>query len=196
MTGTMLALSVLCLTAGVAPAALSPILDRIAGEWSHADNVTPIGALVPWPEVVWIGVASLAGSAVLFALLIRRSRRAAAGRADIGTWDCGYIQPSSPRLQYTTSSFGALLIGLFGWLAAPLVTSPESRGLFPQTRQFSTHPRERLLAGIFVPFFRNLAERCVRLRILQHGQVQVYLVYILFVFMLGIALASAGPWSF
>ncbi len=230
MTGAMLALAGLCVAAGLLPFALSPLLDRVIGEWSGANAPAAVATLVPWPAVSWIGAAALAGMMALTAWLMRRSpgmsaatalhlqasgppRAATAtagagalgtvalgtvavGTGAIGTWDCGYIRPASPRIQYTASSFGALLVSLFGWAVAPRTAHRRSLGLFPPPGAFATRPRERVLAGLLVPFFQDLARRCARLRILQQGQIHVYLVYILFIFLLGIACAALSPWSF
>jgi hypothetical protein len=47
---------------------------------------------------------------------------------------------------------------------------------------------------MYDPFFRRWAERFSRLRILQQGQVQIYLVYIMFMVVLALAWVSLRGW--
>jgi hypothetical protein len=53
------------------------------------------------------------------------------------------------------------------------------RGLFPCTGDFGAETPDPVSEKVYEPFFRRWAERFARLRILQQGQLHVYLVYIL-----------------
>jgi hypothetical protein len=97
-------------------------------------------------------------------------------------------------LQYTASSFGGLLVGLFGWAVAGDRTPHGPLTRFPAPFAFASRPRERLLAGLIVPFLERMARRFARVRILQQGRLQVYLLYILGVLLVGIAWAALSPW--
>jgi hydrogenase-4 component B len=79
---------------------------------------TPGLALAAFAPLGWVSVTALAlvgalalGGAVLRWLI----RRGPVGAAP--TWDCGYAAPA-PTMQYTSSSFAQMLVGLFGWAKA------------------------------------------------------------------------------
>lgn len=186
MTGSMLLLAFLCVGAGVAPGALAPWIDAVL---THGLGVTAArpGLLATAPLAA-IGIGALVVLLALGALLAwlsRRRRRAASA----GTWDCGYVAPDSPRIQYTASSFAAFLIGLQG--GARRATKAATRGvLFPGSRSEVRQERELLLHRVLLPWFHRQAARCLRLRILQHGKVQIYLLYILIVLVLLLAWSS------
>ena len=123
----------------------------------------------------------------------RAAREAAPPAPVIGTWDCGYADPSSPRLKYTASSLGEMLAGIFRWAIRLEERRPRLRGPFPSRERYGTEPTEPFLAGCLVPFCTRWADRCSRLRILQRGNLQIYLVYILVTLVLLIAWAMIGP---
>jgi len=53
------------------------------------------------------------------------------------------------------------------------------RGLFPSTGDFGAETPDPVSEKVYEPFFRRWADRFARLRILQQGQLHVYLIYIL-----------------
>jgi hydrogenase-4 component B len=193
MRNVLLGVGALCVTLGLLPALLAARLDGVARLWAGESPAT-LGALAPLGTFGWVGLAMLLAMS-LGPLLLRRAASGAPGApAPVGTWDCGYVDPSSPRLQYTASSFGGLLVGLFGWAVAGDRTPHGPLTRFPAPFAFASHPRERLLAGLIVPFLERMARRFARVRILQQGRLHVYLLYILGVLLVGIAWAALSPW--
>jgi hydrogenase-4 component B len=124
-------------------------------------------------------------------LLLRRGR---AGAVRAGTWDCGYAVSGSPRVQYTGSSFAQYLLRQLGWAVAQRTTRPPPPDLFPQKSHFAQEPQETLLHRVLMPFCQRWAERCARLRVLQHGNVQVYLGYMLAVLLLLLGWSVLESW--
>jgi hydrogenase-4 component B len=116
--------------------------------------------------------------AVLVALLLRRRP---VGRPV--TWDCGYAQPTA-RMQYTGSSFGDTVVGLFGWALWPRQERPRLRALFPTVAACRTVVLDTVLDRLVLPVLGFCERQSVWLRLLQQGRIQVYLLYILGVVLL------------
>jgi formate hydrogenlyase subunit 3/multisubunit Na+/H+ antiporter MnhD subunit len=129
----------------------------------------------------WLAVSSVASLALLglvgaLALLRRRllSRRTV-GLA--GTWDCGYVAPTA-RMQYTASSFAQPLLRLFQRALHTRVHLKAPETLFPAEASLETHTPDLASEGLFRPLFAGLEGVLARLRSLQQGRVQVYVLYI------------------
>jgi len=184
----MFILVALCALIGLAPWLVTPALDRVIADLSPTaaaavPSIADRAALVP------ISVAAIALVAVAGALVLLR-RRAHARAPRTGTWDCGYAAPTS-RIQYTASSFAATLTGLFRGAIRPSIHAPEIVGALPAASRYDEHPRDAVLDGAVVPLFTRAARALTRVRQLQSGHVQVYLL-LLFVAVL-VLLASTLP---
>jgi hydrogenase-4 component B len=179
MIAPMLVLVGLCLVIGVAPAAAAPALDLAVQAWAPdlaAGNPAPqVEALTP---LHWIsGMALLL---ILGLLLVGWLYRALVLRGGVTrgpTWGCGYVAPS-PRIQYTSSSFAQMLVGLFAWALVPRREAPRRLPLFPGTSHFHSETPDAVLDRAVLPILRLGAWLCTRLRIFQQGRTQVYLLYI------------------
>ncbi|RCK79492.1 MAG: Hydrogenase 4 subunit B [Candidatus Ozemobacter sibiricus] len=124
-----------------------------------------------------LGVAILLVLLVGFLAAVRR--RLLAGR-EIGqtpTWDCGYAAPT-PRMSYTGSSFTQPLNDLFEPLRAGTVDRPALSGLFPAPGRLATHPADSFVGRLYTPLFTGVETLCQRLRWVQAGRLQVYVLYI------------------
>jgi hydrogenase-4 component B len=130
---------------------------------------------VPLDTITVLGLTLIggltAGAAVLGVLL----RRQGATRAP--TWGCGYAAPSS-RMQYTSSSFAEMIVGLFGWVLRPRTHRPVELPLFPQHADFHSEVPDTVLDVVVLPTFRSGAWFFSLLRIFQQGNIQIYLLYI------------------
>ena len=201
MLGSMGVLVVSCVVIGVAPRLVAPVLEKGISDWAPdlKDSHNSLTTLAPLDWISLMGLALIAGlalgGAVLWSLL-QRSRVASGG-----TWGCGYAAPT-PRMQYTSSSFAQMLVGLFGWALRPWTRRPgklplfpqksDSQGAvarvppwpgwsaltFPQKADFHSEVPDTVLDGAVLPTFRFVARFFSMLRILQHGNVQIYLLYI------------------
>jgi len=118
----------------------------------------------------WIAVLAALGvvvSALLWwlrAFALRRTSVAAAA-----TWACGYARPTA-RMQYSASSFAAPILGVFGGISG--VTAVR------QPSSFETRAANLVLERALVPLWRVLRAASVRLRPIQHGRLQLYLLYL------------------
>ena len=115
--------------------------------------------------------------AVAIALTLLRARLLA-GRTVLGpTWGTAYAAPN-PRMQYTASSFSAPLTTLFRRVMRMEAAPFSLGGYFPARVRHETQARGWIREPFFEPLFREVARAAVRLRWLQHGRIQLYLVNI------------------
>jgi hydrogenase-4 component B len=170
-------LAALCLLFGVFPQPLVRLAESAAGTllphpvpagWSAAARV-PLAFL----GGTW---AALGGAALLAGLLWRRRTRALPSAAD-ETWGCGYLAPS-PRMQYTGVSFSGMLAGLFGGAVRPAEERPSVPGPAPAPSRFRHAPTETLLDRGILPALSLVAAFFSFLRLVQHGRMNVYMLYI------------------
>ena len=79
-------------------------------------------------------------------------------------------------MQYTSSSFAQPLTGMFRlgtrrrW--APITA------LFPERAEFSSETPDVFSQGVFRPVFAGIGALLSRMRWLQHGRLQLYVLYV------------------
>jgi hypothetical protein len=81
-------------------------------------------------------------------------------------------------MQYTASSFAAPLLGMFKRLMAPGLTGRMDPGPFPGPSRFHTENRDLIEHRVLRPGFDALGRLAARLRLLQHGRLRWYVLYI------------------
>src|SRR6185369_4336847 len=106
-----------------------------------------------------------------------------------GTWGCGYAAPET-SMQYTTTSFGQMLVEWFTWALPLQVTKPVIDRLFPPNQPFETRLPDGTLQGAVEPLAGSVNHLSAILRILQNGSIQVYLLY----FLATLLLVPLVPW--
>jgi hypothetical protein len=125
---------------------------------------------------VVFGSYVLLGLIVLFVCL--RKKLLAGRRVERAvTWDCGYAAPT-PRMQYTASSFARPLTLLFRLFLQPRDEIHEPRGLFPQQASLHTHTPDLFRRWVYEPLFVGIVWLASKLRWLQEGRIQIYVLYI------------------
>ena len=126
----------------------------------------------------WVaaGAVLLLGLALIAALL----RRALLGGREVReevTWDCGYAAPTA-RMQYSGSSFAQPLTRMLGGLVR--LRREErlaGRAVYPaQPGALATRTADPLQEGVYEPLFALVRAGALRLRWLQHGRLQLYVL--------------------
>jgi formate hydrogenlyase subunit 3/multisubunit Na+/H+ antiporter MnhD subunit len=179
MRAAMELLGAACLLIGVcAPVVvgvLAPVLVEVTGlppEVVHGALAGVSGTLA------WIAAASGALLAlVALASVLRRSLLSGRPVAAAGTWDCGYAR-SSPRMQYTASSFAQPLTALFGPLIGSRSRLSPPTGFFPRSATFSSTTPDPCHERLYRPVFKAIEGSLSAFRWVQHGRVQLYVLYI------------------
>lgn len=177
MLGAMILLAVACIVIGVVPGGFI----QMAIHGVSALNLG-YGPLPMAPFELMAGNISL-GAGVFFALLalamILRSllyKGKTIGRA--GTWGCGFTRPTA-RMQYTGSSYAASILEFFKPVAPLYEVHSAVQGRFPKKTHYHSQIgdiAEMHMATVAVRPVRALFDR---LRWIQHGDIHLYIGYIL-----------------
>jgi NADH:ubiquinone oxidoreductase subunit 5 (subunit L)/multisubunit Na+/H+ antiporter MnhA subunit len=175
----MLVLVAICVAIGLTAPWIGKVMIRVVGDIAGMDpavvanvgsNLTPILSRL------------VVASAVLLVLvgLIIILRRCLLSRREVvkaGTWDCGYLKPDA-RMQYTASSFAQPLTGLFHVVLGMRELISPPRGLFPKDASFVSESTDVFKNWLIKPIFTAVESAVGRLRWLQHGRLQLYVLYI------------------
>jgi hydrogenase-4 component B len=81
-------------------------------------------------------------------------------------------------MQYTSSSFAQILVGLFGWALRPRTRTPGKLPLFPNKTDFYSEVPDAVLDEAVLPAFRFGGWLFAWSRVFQRGSIQTYLLYI------------------
>jgi hydrogenase-4 component B len=166
-----------CVVIGVAPWLIAPVIQQAIG---RVGTRVVLADLVPFQSLsvaaaVLIGLLAIAGGFL--------ANRIARGAQSFVTWDCGYAAPTA-RMQYTSSSFAEMLVGLFAWALQPTSHVPKIEKLFPQHASFHSEVPDTVLDRLILPCSRWLVRGLALFRYLQQGSLQAYLLYILLILIL------------
>jgi hypothetical protein len=82
-------------------------------------------------------------------------------------------------MQYVGSSFSETLVGLFDWAVRSRRVPPSLRGAFPGPARFESEVPDAVLARVVLPLLGAADRGLSKLRVLQRGPVQMYLLYVL-----------------
>jgi hydrogenase-4 component B len=178
MTLPMGLLAAGCLGLGLLPMAALPMLAAAVRAWVPmpglaAATATADGALA-WIAALGLALVALV---VVVAVAWRLLPRARQCRGAV-TWDCGYARPTA-RMQYTGSSFGQGLVGMFAFLLWPRRDPPALATPFSRETSFRSLVPDAVLDRLVLPCGRLLGRHVPRLHLLQQGQTQLYALYIL-----------------
>lgn len=186
MTGPMVVLALGCALIGLAPVLVVTPLDHAVA--AFLDGPAPsVASLAPLSQLSVMGAVLLGVSASIGLVLWRRLAAAPVSAAP--TWDCGYAAPTA-RMQYTTSSFGDFLVGLFAWALRPVShlvgarrAHPEEHAdplgaLVPAPSRFSSHVDDTFLERLYAPALARVASALKRLGWLQPGRLHLYVLYV------------------
>ena len=179
MRWPMIALASACLAAGLlGPQALAvaAVPAELVSGFRGADTFKIVSLVQP---ALWkIAAASLAFLALLGGLALLRGKLLARRPVgQVGTWDCGYAAPSA-RMQYTASSFAQPITTLFRRMLGQQTHVQPVEGLFPREAKLAGHATDIFLHRVFGPIFTTINFVCMHLRWLQHGRLQLYVLYI------------------
>lgn len=176
MLGPMAVLVACCALIGLLPVLVVPLLERATSVWVGTSLPWSLGAHAPLAPVAWANGLLLVCllPAILVAWRATLPRRVA--RAT--TWDCGYAAPA-PRMQYTASSFGEWIVGMFRVVLRPRTHSSVAAEPFPAASRFESHVPEVILDLGILPVGRRLGKLAGWFRWLQQGRVHHYVLYVL-----------------
>lgn len=164
-----------CAGAALGAAAIGPVLDEVVAGFALRREPS-LADMVPLPTLTIL--ISSAAAVTLSALAWIHQRRAGALTGRVGTWDCGYAQPT-PRIQYTPSSFSQTVLGLLDRAAGAVELKPRLRRVFPARSTYVVSVPDPVLDRAALPGLRAAAHSAMWVRLTQQGNVQLYVLYIL-----------------
>jgi formate hydrogenlyase subunit 3/multisubunit Na+/H+ antiporter MnhD subunit len=170
----MALLCLICVLIGVAPGVIASPLNGALQGYQSSLSSQGLAGFVPFGRLSLLA-AGLIVSALLVGVILRR-RVAGRPQAVSATWGCGYLRPT-PRMQYSSSSFGAMLVDWFRGLLCPEVHREEVAGLFPVPGRFESHVPETVLERLYLPWLEYLHLKSTVIRRLQHGKLNIYIFY-------------------
>ena len=168
-----------CVSIGLfAAAAVRSMAPVLAGVTGLSAELLRLNLAAPAHSVAQVGYVG--GALIVTASLLAVARRLMLASREVSvdvTWDCGYAKPS-PRMQYTASSFAQPLTNAFGLLLQNRRTLIAPQGLFPKEASLTVDTPDPYQTYLFRPLFVNAGSSFARLRPLQQGKVQLYILYI------------------
>jgi formate hydrogenlyase subunit 3/multisubunit Na+/H+ antiporter MnhD subunit len=194
MLGPMAVLAAVCIGLGAAPQVacqfLASVVQQVGDMSATSSGHDLLTQDVPLTTIGSINIGLWLTVMVVFALLAVWVRQQ---HTRVSTWGCGYVRPT-PRMQYTSRSFGELIAQLLPRPLRPRVRLKRPAGLFPARSEFQAESPDPVSRSVYEPLFARMANRCVRLRVLQQGQTHLYLAYIIVTVVVGLSWASAWGW--
>lgn len=181
MLAPMAVLAVGCAALGIAPVLLAPVLERVVLAWSASSpgdqgSRLSLAQLAPLGWLSWAALALLAATGLLVAVIAAASRRSRRDHPGLATWGCGYAA-SSPRVQYTASSFAELVTSRFAWALRPRVRAPRITALFPTSSRFDSTLDDSVLEDALRPMAARIQVLASRVRAYQQGNLHRYVLY-------------------
>lgn len=198
MRGAMAMSAVACLALGVAPMGMLRLLHATVTDLTGAQadvrfnwNVIVANDAFAIVSPLWIAVA-LVSLCALVVTVLRVIGANAAWRA-YETWGCGRALQTS-RFEYTATAFANPFKRVFGLLYRPVKEldiqfHPESR-MFVETIAYRNETRSIFEEALYGPMSRLVQRGAQRARIVQSGNVHLYLLYIFVALVVLLALAG------
>jgi hydrogenase-4 component B len=134
-----------------------------------------LGGSVSTLGMTMMGICLLPVPLVLWLFFGRRTR------VRIGpTWDCG-LRGLTPHMEYTATGFSKPIRMIFKALFRPrreVQREYDYSPYFAKTLRFESHIEEAFVSRIYRPLNRGILRLSRRMRALQAGSIQAYLIYI------------------
>jgi len=188
----LVALSLLCLLMGLGGWLLVGLVEPVVGMLTTGFGfpvATGVHASHAESTLRYASIGSVSVIAAVLLLLFVRSRLLARRSVTTApTWGCGYGSPE-PSMQYTASSFADPLTGLFGPALGTGRNLASPGGLFPDRAGFSSDTPDACTDRFYIPLFTGMERLFKRLRVIQHGRINLYVLSIV------VALAALLAWK-
>ena len=179
MRGPMLLLGGICLWVGLFPAQM--IYYTIQGAQAIAGVSIPMvlyGAILN-PLLSATRVIAFGGIVFVALALLRRFSMMDRPVNFTETWMCGYTKVTS-RMQYTASSFAKPILRIFRSILFFKVENQALKAYFPAEGKLSSFVKDASEGFLFRPLFYVVKRFSRKLKWIQSGHTQTYILYILF----------------
>lgn len=182
-------LVIICVFLGLFPTLFLKVLDpltqqltglQISSQLSMANGLALSGINSTGGSVSTLGIAVLS-VCLLFVPFVLWLAFAQKAKTSIGpTWDCG-LRGLTPRMEYTATGFSKPIRMIFKALFRPrreVQREYDFSPYFATSIRFEAHVEEVFETRIYRPLHRQVLRFSRRMRALQAGSLQAYLIYI------------------
>lgn len=171
-------LSFLCIVVGLlAPLTVFLIVNPVKALSGGVVTLSPaITGIMHILSIIILLFASLLILTVLL-LILRRKLPRGTQESITGTWDCGYAEPTA-KMQYTASSYAQPLNELFKPILGTKEHGSKVKGYFPVQADFHSETPDAAKEKLFAPVFKLVSRIISPIRMVQHGNLNGYLLYI------------------
>ncbi len=173
----MLVLAGACILIGVYPKVFVLMAVKGIGSLELGYGRIPLGHFIELTGNI-TRAASIFFGVFLFVLALRTIAYRGKTITRSGTWGCGFTQPTV-KMQYTGTSYAASILEFFRSVAPLDEDHPPIQGRFPAKTHYRSHVNdvaERYMGNIIV---RPVQWVFDQLRWIQHGDIHLYIGYIL-----------------
>ena len=173
----MLVLAAACIVVGVFPTVFMTMAVKAVESLQLGYGTIP---LVPFAQltgnITWATALIFTAFFVIWALRTALYRGKTITRS--GTWGCGFTRPTA-KMQYTGSSFAASILEFFKPVAPVTVDERKVKGNFPEKTHYHSHINDIAELNMGRVIVRPILSLFDQLRWLQHGDIHLYIGYIL-----------------
>jgi len=170
----MVVLATGCVAIGLGSPLLVPRLAPLVaslGVRGAERTLAQAGDVLAKVSYVALGLLALVAALALVRRLLLARREVRSGL----TWDCGYAAPAA-SMQYTASSYAQPLTELFWSLLRTRTRVEPPEVHFPDAALLETETPDMSREGIYEPLFESVEGGFRRIRVMQHGRVQIYVL--------------------
>ena len=154
--------------------AMSGVIEQVTDSPIDTAVFQTLLAPLGWIQAVSLSFAGI----VLLLLLVRWLLLRGRSKAKSGTWGCGY-SGATPKMQYTSSSYSQPVLSSARAVLRTKSTPAIPDELFPARTGYETHTPDSFLEKLFQPAFLFVQNLLSRIKIIQHGNLHLYVLYIL-----------------
>jgi NADH:ubiquinone oxidoreductase subunit 5 (subunit L)/multisubunit Na+/H+ antiporter MnhA subunit len=170
----MAILATLCAVVGVCPSMILRLVAPAVSAMTY-DSPAPTLAFDMLSALSRTGLVLI--GAVLALMLLRRVLLRGREVTRAPTWGCGYPKPS-PRMQYSGGSFAAPVLVTFRRFLGTVEQKEIVGEIFPARGSFAVEYSDVAAERAMFPAARILQHTASKLRVLQQGRIQLYLLYL------------------
>jgi len=173
----MIILAIACVTIGVLPGLFIPLAIKATTATGLFDQTISIEPVMELTGNITRVAAIFFGSLIILVLL-RKALYRGKEVTRSGTWGCGFTQPTV-RMQYTGSSYAASILSFFRAVAPLREDHRRVAGRFPKKAHYHSHVDDVAESSSGILIVRPVMALFDRLRWIQHGDIHLYIGYIL-----------------
>ena len=173
----MLALAAACIVIGVFPTLFMTMAVKAVVSLKLGYGAIPLAPFAQLTgNITWAAALIFAVFFIILALRTAAYRGKTITRS--GTWGCGFTRPTV-KMQYTGSSFAASILEFFKPVAPVTVDERKVRGNFPEKTHYHSQVNDVAELHMGRVIVRPILSLFDQLRWLQHGDIHLYIGYIL-----------------